>query len=55
MKKKLEVIEKINRKQYYFCKGKDKDCKICDGIGIYEDKIYIFIVNGYAYSGDTLK
>lgn len=43
MKKKLEVITKVNRRQCYFCEGKGKGCKICGGTGIYEDKSYIFI------------
>jgi len=55
MKKKLEVITKINRKQCYICKGEDKSCRACEGTGVYKDKTYFFIVNGYAYSGDTLK
>jgi len=56
MKKKLEVVTKINRKKCYLCEGKAKTCRACGGTGIYEDKTYIFIVNGkYAYSGDTLK
>lgn len=55
MKKKLEVITKIDKRKCYCCQGKDKDCRACGGTGIYEDKSYIFIVGGYAYSGDTLK
>jgi len=55
MKKKLEVITKVNKSECYICKGSDKDCRACNGTGIYKDKTYFFIVNGYAYSGDTLK
>jgi len=55
MKKKLEVITRINKAKCYICKGKDKNCRACGGTGIYKDKTYFFIVDGYAYSADTLK
>jgi len=60
--KKLEVIKKIIKTPCYCCSisqyGKTiprKNCKTCNGTGIYKENYYIHIVGKYAFGGDTIK
>jgi len=59
MKNKLEVIRQDNIQKCWSCDGKGKIeniiCSICNGKGTYNEATYIHIVNGIAFSGDTVK
>jgi len=52
-KNKIEVIPIINECTYYH-KDKHGICKNCKNTRKYKDGYYL-IVNGYAYSVDTIK
>ncbi len=55
-KDKIEIIrQESSDKKCYICKGKNKECKTCDGTGIFKDNHYILIANGMAFSMDTIK
>jgi len=69
MKNKLEVIRQDNIQKCWGCDGTSyivpdtaivklpvkNPCKICEGTGLYNETSYIHIVNGIAFSGDSLK
>lgn len=62
MAKNIEVITKKLENRCYCCdesiRGKPilrKDCKTCNGTGIYTENHYIFVVGKIAIDGDTLK
>ena len=58
-KNKLEVIKIDNFMKCWSCEGKGiikkNVCSTCDGTGLYNEASYIFIANGIAFSGDTIK
>jgi hypothetical protein len=65
--RKLEIIRKLATSPCYCCnksiKGKTiprKNCKICNGTGIYVENFYYHIIIGkdgkkYCIEGDTIK
>ena len=59
MKPKVEVIKKMLEAPCAcsFRKGQtpDKNCKSCNGTGVYKDYHYIMVVGKVAYEMDTLK
>lgn len=70
MKNKVEIIKQSNIMKCWSCDGKGyiippfnsiaifgfrNICKNCNGTGVYDETTYIHIVNGIAFSGDTIK
>ena len=66
--KRFEIVSKISFEDCQTCLHRRiedinievfnqayKECKTCDGTGIFKDNHYILIANGMAFSMDTIK
>ena len=59
--KKLKVIKKVLESSCYCCSnvgGKpfpQKECKVCNGTGIFKENYYYHIYKGMAFGCDTIK
>jgi DnaJ-class molecular chaperone len=58
---KLKIIKKVIKSPCYCCSViggnpvPQKECKTCNGTGIYKENFYYHIINGQCIDGDTIK